>query len=87
MGRVAELGCILCRMKGLGHSPAEVHHVRAGQGHTRASHRDTIPLCPNHHRTSNVAIHVMGTRAWVRYHGVTEHELLAHTLNLLNCAP
>ena len=32
MGRVASLGCYLCRQLGYGETPAQVHHVREGQG-------------------------------------------------------
>ena len=78
MGRVAELGCCLCRR------PAEVHHVRclAGGGQ-RSSDFHTIPLCATHHRLggSGVAFHA-GPRTWERIHG-TELFLLARTLCLL----
>ena len=46
MGRVAALGCCLCRRYGWYGTPAEVHHIRTGTGAgKRASHYDTIPLC------------------------------------------
>lgn len=32
MGKVAEVGCILCHHLGLGATPAHVHHIREGQG-------------------------------------------------------
>lgn len=51
MSRVAELGCIACRLIGYYDTPAELHHPRSGQGlGQRASHFDVIPLCPAHHR-------------------------------------
>ena len=34
LGRVAELGCVLCRRLGLGETPAEIHHARTGTGAT-----------------------------------------------------
>lgn len=78
MGRVAELGCCLCRRYGWHGTPAEVHHVRTGTGAgRRASHFDVIPLCPSHHRQGADGLHVMGRKAWERAHGVTELELLA----------
>ena len=78
MGRVAELGCCLCRRYGWHGTPAEVHHVRTGTGAgRRASHFDVIPLCPAHHRQAADGLHVMGRKAWERAHGVTELELLA----------
>lgn len=59
MGKVAEMGCRICQR------PAEVHHIRTGQGAKRASHYDVIPLCPDHHRNGNhgVAIH-RGVKTW-----------------------
>lgn len=52
MGRVASLGCIVCREQKGVFSPAEVHHIRFQVGiGRRASHYDTLPLCPLHHRT------------------------------------
>ena len=51
MADAASLGCIVCRMSWYGHTPAELHHPRSGQGMSqRASNRDVIPLCPAHHR-------------------------------------
>ena len=72
MGRVAELGCIICSM------PACVHHIRTGQGiGQRASHYETIPLCHNHHQGKD-GIHTMGTKKWQERFG-TELEFLAET--------
>lgn len=65
MGRVAALGCIVCHRLRLGDSPAEVHHIREGQGRQRASDFDTIPLCYPHHRGQD-GIHTIGTKAWHR---------------------
>lgn len=87
MGRVADLCCMLCRHKGIHGSPAEVHHARTGTGAGRRSaHTDTIPLCPGHHRIGPEALHTMGRRAWERYHGVTELELLEMTRNAMGGA-
>lgn len=51
MGRVAELGCIACRIDGTPGTPPELHHPRthAGAGQ-KAPDGDVIPLCPPHHR-------------------------------------
>ena len=73
MGEVAALGCIICRR------PAEVHHI-AGHG-MRASHYETIPLCPDHHRNGNDCVHA-GRRTFEAKFG-TEKELLAKTLTRL----
>ena len=75
MGLVAELGCCVCKR------PAQVHHV--GNQGVRASHYETIPLCPYHHMDGphGEAIH-QGRRTWESRYG-TERELLAKTLTLL----
>lgn len=76
LNRLVFSGCILCRLLGYGPSPAEIHHVRTGTGAgRRASHFDTLPLCPEHHR-GNTGLHGMGRKAFERHYGVTEIELL-----------
>ena len=84
MGRVAALGCVLCRHLGFGHSPAHVHHVREGQGMSqRASNYLTIPLCPEHHQGAT-GIHGLGTKAFERLYKLDELDLLALTIALLS---
>jgi len=75
MGEVAALGCIICG------KPAHVHHI-AGHG-MRASHYETIPLCPFHHMDGGFgeAVH-QGRRTWESNHG-TEKDMLSKTLKLL----
>lgn len=83
--RVAALGCIVCFNTGHIDSPAELHHIRAGQGMSqRASEYEVIPLCPFHHRHGGYghAIHA-GRIMWEANHG-TEQDLLALVLTLLN---
>jgi len=76
MNRVAEIGCILCKHLGLGETPCELHHPRTGTGAgRRASHFDVIGLCPEHHR-GNSGLHGMGRKAFEKYYGITELELL-----------
>jgi hypothetical protein len=79
MGRVAELGCLICRR------PAEVHHCRhyAGGGQ-RATDFHTIPLCPTHHRLggSGVAFHA-GPQSFARAFGLDEPAMLLRTLQRL----
>jgi hypothetical protein len=76
MGRVAEIGCILCKQISLGETQAELHHPRTGTGAgRRASHFDVIPLCPEHHR-GNSGLHGMGRKAFEKYYGITELQLL-----------
>lgn len=77
MDKVARLGCIVCRNEGLGETPAELHHIREGQGGAmRADNYSVIPLCHAHHRTGGygIAIHA-GQEKWESENG-TERELL-----------
>lgn len=79
MGRVAELGCVICiDIAGVA-SPAEVHHI----GDT-ADRSDwlTIPLCPEHHR-GGTGFHGLGERAFNSRYKTSEIKLLAQTLELL----
>lgn len=84
MGRVAELGCIVCLNLRLGRSPAECHHARcfAGGGQ-KSTDFHTIPLCPLHHRLggSGVALHA-GRQSFARNFG-DEPALLLQTLRML----
>ena len=84
MGRVASLGCYLCRHMGYGPTPAQVHHLREGQGMAqRASHYLTIPLCDTHHANSSPdGIHGQ-RRAW-KLAGVGEMDALADTIEQLS---
>lgn len=43
MGRVADLGCYLCQHLGYGPTPAQVHHIREGQGMAHACQQ--FPCC------------------------------------------
>lgn len=84
MGRVAELGCILCKRLGWGPTPAQVHHIREEQGAAqRASDWLTIPLCPEHHQ-GGTGIHGMGVKRFERTYRITELDLLADTLEALH---
>lgn len=84
MGRVAALGCFMCHHIGYGHQPAQVHHLREGQGGAqRASHFLTVPLCDRHHSNSSPdGIH--GQRKAWKLHGVDEIHALEWTLEMLN---
>lgn len=85
--RLVSLGCIICYNLGFGVTPPEhtaVHHVRDGQGvGQRASHKDTLPLCPPHHQTGGygVALHA-GQEEWERRYG-TERQLLRQVRMML----
>ncbi|WP_295802160.1 Ref family recombination enhancement nuclease [uncultured Microbulbifer sp.] len=70
---VAALGCIVCRNLELGETPAEIHHIRSGQGRKRATHFEVIPLCPHHHRLGGYgeAFHA-GPQIWQKRFGPEE---------------
>ena len=76
MGRVANMGCIVCELLGLGEdTPAQVHHIREG----RIARNDllTLPLCPAHHTGSLESMH-HGKDALMRRLGLhSEFDLLA----------
>lgn len=78
MGRVADLGCVMCARLGFEPSPAELHHVREGQGMAqRAQNWLVLPLCAEHHR-GKTGIH--GQRTALRQAKVDEMDLLADTI-------
>lgn len=84
--KVAALGCIACYvMSGMLGTPAEIHHVRHGQGYAqRASWFKVLPLCPDHHRNGEhgkIAIH-KARRTFEAEYG-TETELLTLTNSLI----
>ena len=82
MNRVAELGCVVCRMLGYGPTPAQLHHVREGQGMAqRAQNWLVVPLCPEHHQGKS-GVH--GDRSAMRQLKVDELDLLSQTIQDLN---
>jgi len=83
LAKVAALGCIVCRNAGHHDTPAEIHHIRAGQGLKRASHFHVIPLCPTHHRLGGhgVAFHA-GRFVWESFYGL-EVQMLAQVEAML----
>jgi hypothetical protein len=85
--KVAALGCIVCLNLGHEGTPAQLHHIRSGQGMSqRAGEYEVIPLCPYHHQQGGLgnAIHA-GQATWEANHG-SERELLTQTLQLLGLA-
>ena len=75
MAAVADLGCMICG------GPAQVHHVRYGQGMgQRAGNGLCIPLCSAHHLTGGpgVALHA-GQKTWEDLYG-TELQMLDKTI-------
>jgi len=83
MGKVAALGCAVCRAMGLGATPAQCHHIREGQGASqRAPDMLVIPLCPEHHQGDS-GIHKLGASEFKRRYRLTELDILADTLELI----
>ena len=83
---IASLCCIVCRQLGYEDSPAEIHHVRIGNGMSQRNHNKIIPLCPLHHRLGGygVAIHA-GQKIFEKRYG-TELHLMEQTKKLLEGA-
>ena len=79
-GKIARLGCSLCRHQGNEGTPAELHHIRRTG---KRSNAPVIPLCPYHHRGSNTSIHGMGRKRFEREYGITEDDLLEQTQKLI----
>lgn len=76
MGRVAALGCIICKQ------PATIHHIRKGMGMgQRNTHRKILPLCHNHHQGKE-GIHTLGTKTWQAKYG-DEEMLLSRVMTEL----
>ena len=86
-GKLAALGCMVCRRLHGPHEPAEVelHHLRTG-GWGKGDYKTLIPLCPEHHR-GKTGVHGMGTKAFDKHYGVhfgfTQTILLGDALHLL----
>jgi hypothetical protein len=81
--KLARFGCILCKQHGIrtDDSPTEIHHIRRF-GNTRAN-SPCIPLCAYHHRLGDTAVHTLGKKAFARYWGFSEEDLLEKLNDLL----
>jgi len=76
--KMAALGCILCDDLGFPATPANLHHVREGQGMSqRASDFLVIPLCQAHHQGKG-GIH--DKQEFYRRYRMDELDLLAMVL-------
>jgi len=78
--KVASIGCILCHHLGYKDTPTEIHHIR--RYGMKRDNAPVIALCPEHHR-GNTGVHGMGKKAFAKYYGVTEEDLLEVTTKLL----
>ena len=74
LATIGNMPCYACFIDGR-ETNAEVHHIRSQTGlGLRPSHFATIPLCPSHHRTGKVSVH-LGKKAFIERYG-TEKEIL-----------
>jgi hypothetical protein len=81
---LAEMPCAIC-VRIHGPHPGgnvELHHLRTG-GWGKGDYLTLIPLCYHHHQGAK-GIHTMGTKAWERHFDVSQHDLLAETIEALN---
>jgi hypothetical protein len=72
MARVAALPCCICEAYGLQQlTPTQVHHAIHGRfSRTRASDRETLPLCYDHHFGGNGRLGIHQSKAaWERLYG------------------
>jgi len=82
-GKVARLGCILCRYLGYGETPAQIHHIRRNA--TKRSNSPVIPLCREHH-IGDTGVHSLGKKGkFEARYGIDEQTLLQKTMELLEC--
>lgn len=82
LAMVSGLGCIACHILGYHDTPAEIHHIKNGSGlGKKATHLETIPLCPYHHRTSNESYHY-SPKSFTEKFG-TQEQLLQLTKDML----
>lgn len=88
MAQVARLSCLGCRIRGIDGTPAEVHHARKHGGLRSNTHKDTIPLCPHHHRIAPDSVH-RARQLVKKNYGMTEEQMVEVTrkdvVTLLSC--
>lgn len=82
-GKLAALGCMVCRRLHGPHEPGpvELHHLRTG-GWGKGDYKTLIPLCPEHHR-GQTGVHGMGTKGFAKHYGFDQSDLLSDALHLL----
>lgn len=83
LGKVKELGCVLCSLLDQPQSGVtEAHHIRTGHGlGDRASDYLAVALCVECHRGTH-GFH--GTKALMKVAKLSELDLLAETIRLLD---
>ena len=74
-----EIGCIACKMLGLGETPPQIHHLF--DPHERSDWL-VVPLCAGHHQSRGdvLGFHPGGERRFRDLYGFGEKEMLAQTL-------
>lgn len=71
MARVAEMPCLVCRVK-----PVTLHHVTGyadRMGRAPRSHMRVVPICPIHHfiqHNSVDSVEALGHQGFYRVHGI-----------------
>ena len=74
LATIGNMPCYACFQDGR-ETKAEVHHIRSQTGlGLRPSHFATIPLCPEHHRTGKLSVH-LGKVEFEKRYG-TQKEIL-----------
>jgi len=81
--KLARLGCILCRCKGITETDTEVeiHHIRRYGG--KRSLSPAVPLCAYHHRLGDSSYHSLGAKGFQKYWGISPEQLVEMTNDLL----
>ena len=83
LGMVARVECVLCARMGIPGSPAQVHHLKFGQGASdRASDYLTLALCPEHHQGPS-GVHALKERGLYLRYKCSELDLLADTIEAI----
>lgn len=78
--KLKRMGCCICGMFYKTKTQPEIHHIETSMGR-RKNHRRTIPLCPRHHQTDYLSVHV--SKKFFEHIFGTESELLAKVNALL----
>lgn len=85
-GKLAALGCMVCRRLYGQHEPGpvELHHLREN-GWGKGGYLTLTPLCVEHHRGAT-GVHGLGTRGFVAHYGFTQADILRDALALVEAA-
>lgn len=84
IGKVVEMGCIVCVNLGYGETPAVPHHIGNQSMGMKATNYEVIPLCPHHHNQGGIGEAVHSGRESFESNFGTEQELLEQTMNWLS---